>query len=237
MSTTKRVYSYTQEESLYDQGLKSYMISVYNHMAAALGITGLVAFMVASSPQLMEMFFGTPLKWVVMFSPLVMVFFIMPNLMNFSIQKAQSMFFLFSGLMGLSISWIFIAYTGTSIARCFFITCSVFGAMSIYGYTTKRDLTSMGSFMIMGLIGVIIASLVNIFLNSSAIQFITSLLSVIIFVGLTAYDTQRIKNIYYQVAGTSDVATKVAIYGALSLYMDFINLFLQLLHFFGDRRN
>ncbi len=206
-------------------------------MAIALGLTGLVAFLVASSPALLSALFTTPLQWIVMFAPLVMIFFVMPNLINYSVQKAQLLFYIFAGLMGLSISWIFIAYTDTSIARAFFITASVFGAMSLYGYTTKRDLTSMGSFLIMGLVGVIIASLVNIFLKSPAIYFVTSFLSVIIFVGLTAYDTQRIKNIYYQVAGGDEVATKVAIYGALTLYMDFINLFLQMLHLFGDRKS
>jgi FtsH-binding integral membrane protein len=216
---------------------QTYMLSVYNHMAIALGLTGLVAFLVASSPALLSALFTTPLQWIVMFAPLVMIFFVMPNLINYSVQKAQLLFYIFAGLMGLSISWIFIAYTDTSIARAFFITASVFGAMSLYGYTTKRDLTSMGSFLIMGLVGVIIASLVNIFLKSPAIYFVTSFLSVIIFVGLTAYDTQRIKNIYYQVAGGDEVATKVAIYGALTLYMDFINLFLQMLHLFGDRKS
>ena len=236
MDFTKQ-YAQIREETSYDQGLRAYMLSVYNHMAAALGITGIVAYIVASSPQLLNALFGSPLQWVVMLAPLAMIFFVMPRMMNYSIQKAQMVFFTFAGLMGLSISWIFIAYTETSIARAFFITASVFGTMSIYGYTTKRDLTSMGSFMIMGLIGVIIASLVNLFLHSPAIHYATSFLTVIIFVGLTAYDTQRIKNIYYQVAGTGEMATKVAIYGALSLYMDFMNIFLQMLQFFGDRRS
>ena len=156
--------------------------------------------------------------------------------MNFSIERAQMTFWGFAALMGASLSWIFAVYTGVSIARVFFITAAVFGSMSLYGYTTKRDLTSMGSFMIMGLIGIIIASLVNLFLQSSALHFAISILGVIIFVGLTAYDTQRIKSIYYQVAGSGELAVKFSILGALSLYMDFINLFLQMLQFFGERK-
>ncbi len=220
----------------YDEGLRAYMLSVYNYMAVGLGITGLVAFLVASSPALFNLIFGTPLQWVVMLAPLAMIFFIMPRLMNFSLQQAQVAFWVFAGLMGLSLASVFMVFTGESITRVFFITSSVFGAMSLYGYTTKRDLTGMGSFMVMGLIGVIVASLVNLFLHSSAMQFGISILSVIIFIGLTAYDTQRIKNVYYQVAGSGELASKVAIYGALSLYMDFINLFLQLLQLFGDRK-
>lgn len=224
------------EEVRYDDGLRSYMLSVYNYMAVGLGITGFVAYVVASSPALFNMIFGTPLQWVVMLAPLAMIFFVMPRMMDFSLQKAQTMFWIFAALMGLSLASVFMVFTGESITRVFFITASVFGAMSFYGYTTKRDLTSMGAFMVMGLIGIILASLVNLFLQSSAMQFAISILAVIIFVGLTAYDTQRIKNIYYQVAGTGELAAKVAIYGALSLYMDFINLFLQLLQLFGDRK-
>lgn len=236
MDYTKQTVGQSTAYASYDQGLRSYMLSVYNYMASGLAITGLVALIVASSPALLTMLFTTPLQWLVAFAPLIMIFFVMPNLANYSLQKAQAMFWLFAGLMGLSISWIFIAYTEMSIARVFFISASVFGAMSLYGYTTKKDLTSMGSFMIMGLIGVIIASVVNMFLQSPAIYFITSILGVLIFIGLTAYDTQRIKNVYYQVAGTGELAAKVAIYGALSLYMDFINLFIQLLQLFGERK-
>lgn len=236
MDYTKQTIGAVREETSYDQGLRSYMLSIYNYMGSGLAITGLVAMMVASSETLMQLIFGTPLQWVVALAPLAMIFFVMPNIYNYSIGKAQAMFWIFAGLMGMSLSSIFIVYTGESIARTFFITASVFGAMSLYGYTTKKDLTSMGSFMIMGLIGVIVASLVNLFLQSSGLQFVISLLSVAIFIGLTAYDTQRLKQVYYQFAGTGDMATKAAIYGALQLYMDFINLFLQLLHLFGNRR-
>jgi FtsH-binding integral membrane protein len=212
------------------------MLAVYNYMAAALGITGICSYAVASSETLMQMIFGTPLAWVFMLAPLIMILFLMPKMMHMSLQNAQVTFWSFAAVMGVSMATIFIAYTSTSIARVFFITASVFGAMSLYGYTTKKDLSSWGSFLIMGLVGVIIASLVNMFLQSPAIYFATSIIGTLIFVGLTAYDTQRIKETYYQVAGHGEMVGKVAIYGALSLYMDFINLFLHLLRFMGDRR-
>ncbi len=236
MDYTKMTGTVAREATRYDEGLRAYMLSVFNYMGIALGITGLVAFVVGSTPQLMNVIFGTPLQWVVMLAPLAMIFFVMPRLLNYSLQAAQMLFWLFAALMGLSISTIFIVYTQQSIASTFFITASVFGAMSLYGYTTKKDLTSFGSFLIMGLIGIIIASIVNIFLQSSMLQFVVSLIGVFVFVGLTAYDTQRIKNIYYQVSGQGELASKLAIFGALSLYMDFINLFLQLLQLFGNRR-
>ena len=220
----------------YDEGLRSYMLSVYNYMAVALSITGVVAWIVASIPQLFALIFGTPLQYVVMFAPLVMVWLVMPKIVNYPLKKAQSMFWIFAALMGVSLAYIFAIYTGESIARVFFITSSVFGAMSLYGYTTKKDISNWGSFLIMGLIGVFIASLVNIFMQSSAIHFVTSVIGLLVFIGLTAYDTQQIKNTYYRLAGQQELASKVAIYGALSLYMDFINIFIMLLRLFGDRR-
>lgn len=235
MDYTKQNYSAKAGVS-YNEGLRSFMLAVYNFMAAGLGITGLVAYGLSLSPALMNAIFTTPLQWVALFAPLLMVFFVMPRIMNYSVQGAQMAFGLFAALMGISIASIFLVYTGESIARVFFITASTFGAMSVYGYTTKKDLTSMGSFLIMGLVGVIIASLVNLFLQSSALQFATSILGLIIFIGLTAYDTQRVKNIYSSVSHSGELATKMAIFGALSLYMDFINLFLHLLQFFGDRK-
>jgi len=222
MEYTKQVFS-AKEGVKYDEGLRAYMLSVYNYMTIGLGITGLLAYAVANFPPLFNLI-------------LAMIFLVMPKMMSFSVEKAQVTFYIFAGLMGLSLSSLFAAFTGESIARALLVTASLFGSMSLYGYTTKRDLSAMGSFMIMGLIGVIIASLVNLFMQSSAMQFAISILSVIIFTGLTAYDTQRIKAIYYQVAGSSEIASKVAIYGALSLYMDFINLFIQMLHLFGDRK-
>jgi FtsH-binding integral membrane protein len=221
----------------FDSGLRDYMVAVFRQMAIALVITGLVASFVSSSEAMMQMIFGTPLSWVVMLAPIAMAFFMSSMIMRLSLQAAQMTFYIFSALMGLSLSSIFMIYTGESIARVFFITASVFGAMSIYGYTTKRDLTSFGSFLIMGLIGIILASLVNIFLKSSMIHFITSILGLFIFIGLTAYDTQRIKEIYRYAAGSGDTLVRLSILGALSLYMDFINLFIHMLQFLGDRRN
>lgn len=223
-------------EVSYDQGLRSYLQKVYNYMAAALGVTGLVAFGVASSPAAMQAIFGTPLAYVVMFAPLIFVLVLSFGINRMSAGTAQIVFWAYSATMGLSLATIFAMYTGESIARAFFITAALFGAMSLYGYTTKRDLSGMGSFLMMGLIGVVIASLVNIFLKSTGMQFAISLLSVIIFTGLTAYDTQRIKDVYYSVVGHGEAMSKAAIMGALSLYLDFINLFMQMLRFVGDRR-
>lgn len=221
----------------YDASLRAYMVQVYNFMGIALAISGAVAFLVASSPALMQLFFGTPLAWVVMLAPLGFVFFFSYKMNSISAAKAKSYLWIYSALMGLSLSTIFVIYTGTSVARVFFISASTFGAMSLYGYTTKKDLTGMGSFLMMGLIGLIVASLVNIFLKSSALEFAISIIGMLIFVGLTAYDTQRIKQAYYQVAGNTEMISKAAVMGALSLYMDFINLFLMMLRFFGDRRD
>jgi FtsH-binding integral membrane protein len=219
-----------------DEGLRSYMLSVYNYMGLGLALTGLVAFFVASSPAIYQPIFGTPLKWVVMLAPLGFVFFLSAKIQTMSVSAAQTTFWLFAAVMGLSLASIFLVFTGASIARVFFITAGTFGAMSLYGYTTKRDLTAWGSFLFMGLIGVIIASLVNIFVASSALQFAISVIGVIVFVGLTAYDTQQIKAMYYEL-DASDVMAKKTIMGALRLYLDFINLFIMLLQLFGQSRN
>jgi uncharacterized protein len=220
----------------YDAALRAYMVKVYNFMSIALIISGLTAFLVASSPAAMALIFGTPLAWVVMLAPLGFVIFFSVKLNTMSAESAKNCLWIYSALMGLSLASILAIYTGTSVAKVFFITASVFGSMSLYGYTTKRDLSGFGSFLIMGLIGLIIASIVNIFLKSSALEFGLSLLGVFIFIGLTAYDTQRIKQMYYQFSGNSEMVAKAAVMGALSLYMDFINLFLMLLRFFGDRK-
>ena len=217
-----------------DEGLRAYMLGVYNYMASGLALTGIVAFIVANTPFLMNAIFGTPLLWVVMLAPLGVVFFMSARIHAMSAGAAQATFWVFAVLMGMSLASIFIVYTGASIARVFFITAGVFGAMSIYGYTTKRDLTGWGSFLFMGLIGIIIASVVNIFLGSSALEFAISVIGVLVFVGLTAYDTQNIKSMYVASDGTA-VVTKKAIMGALRLYLDFINLFLMLLRLFGNR--
>jgi FtsH-binding integral membrane protein len=218
-----------------DVGLRQHMLAVYNYMGLGLAITGIVAMLVASVPALYVPIFTTPLKWVVMLAPLGFVFFLGARIGSLSVGGAQIAFWSFAAVMGLSLASIFLVFTGESIARVFFITAGTFGAMSLYGYTTKRDLTRFGSFLIMGLIGVILAMLVNIFLQSPALHFAMSVIGVLVFVGLTAWDTQRIKEAYYEL-DASDVAAKKAIMGALSLYLDFINLFILLLQFFGTQR-
>jgi uncharacterized protein len=218
-----------------DEGLRGYMLSVYNYMGLGLAITGLVAFIVASTPALYVPIFTTPLKWVVMLAPLGFVFFLGMRIQHMSVSAAQLTFWAFAAVMGLSLASIFLVFTGESIARVFFITAASFGALSLYGYTTSRDLSGWGSFLFMGLIGIILASVVNIFLASSALQFAVSVIGVLVFAGLTAYDTQRIKEMYFQV-GASDMAAKTAIMGALSLYLNFINMFMMLLHLFGATR-
>jgi FtsH-binding integral membrane protein len=218
-----------------DEGLRSYMLQVYNYMGLGLAITGAVAFLVAATPALYLPIFTSPLKWVVMLAPLGFVFFLGARINHMSVSAAQLTFWVFAAVMGLSMASIFLVFTGASIARVFFITAATFGAMSLYGYTTKRDLSGWGSFLFMGLIGIIIASLVNLFVGSSAVQFAVSVIGVLVFTGLTAYDTQRIKEMYYEM-DAADVATRKAIMGALSLYLSFINLFMMLLQLFGTQR-
>lgn len=219
-----------------DVGLRQYMLRVYNYMASGLAITGLVAWMVASGPEALQAaIFGTPLVWVVMLAPLGFIFFLGAKIRTMSFATAQTIFWVFAGVMGLSMASIFLVFTATSIARVFFITASVFAAMSLYGYTTKKDLSGWGSFLFMGLIGIIIAMVVNIFLQSSALHFAVSVIGVIVFTGLTAYDTQAIKEIYVE-SDSTEVAGKKSIMGALRLYLDFINLFIMLMHLLGSRR-
>ncbi|OEJ64068.1 Bax inhibitor-1/YccA family protein [Magnetovibrio blakemorei] len=218
-----------------DQGLRAHMLKVYNYMASGLALTGIVALMTASSETMVQTIFTTPLAWVVMLAPLAFVLVLSFGINKLSTPMAQALFWGFAVVMGLSMSSIFLMYTGASIARVFFISASMFAGMSLYGYTTKRDLSGFGSFLMMGLIGLIIAMVVNIFLQSTALEFVISAAGVLIFVGLTAYDTQKIKAIYNEMDG-QDVMSKKAIMGALTLYLDFINLFLMMLRLFGDRR-
>jgi len=217
-----------------DVGLRQYMLRVYNYMTGGLAVTGLIAYFASTSATVMQTIYGTPLAWVVMLAPLGFVIFFSARLHKMSVGTAQAVFWAFAAAMGLSLSYIFLVYTGASIARVFFITAGTFAAMSLYGYTTKRDLTGFGTFLFMGLIGIIIASLVNLFLASSALDFAISVIGVLVFTGLTAYDTQRIKEMYVE---GDDVAigTKKSIMGALTLYLDFINLFIMLLRLFGSR--
>lgn len=217
-----------------DVGLRQYMMRVYNYMTGGLALTGAIAYGAAAS-GLYRAIFGTPLYWVVLLAPLALVMLLGFRINKMSLGAAQLSFWAYAGLVGLSLSGIFIVYTGESIARVFFISAATFAAMSLYGYSTRTDLSRLGSFLIMGLIGIIIAGLVNMFIASSAMQFAISIIGVIVFVGLTAWDTQRIKEMY--VAADGDViAGKRAIMGALALYLDFLNLFLMLMQLLGNRR-
>lgn len=218
-----------------DVGLRQYMLRIYNYMASGLALTGIVAYVAAASGFYYSIV-GTPLMWLVMLAPLGLVFWLSMGINRMSAGTAQLLFWVYSGLMGLSLAGIFLVFTGASIARVFFITAGTFAAMSLYGYTTRRDLTQFGSFLMMGLIGIIIASLVNMFIASSALQFAISVIGVIVFVGLTAWDTQSIKEMYVA-SDDGQLAGKKAIMGALRLYLDFINLFVMLLQLFGQRRD
>lgn len=220
--------------AVYDEGLRSHMLRVYNYMGIGLVVTGLVAFVVASTPALYVPIFSSPLKWVVMLAPLAFVLLFSFKMQTMSAASAQAMFWAFCAVMGLSLASVFLVFTGTSIARTFFITATMFGATSLYGYTTKRDLTQFSSFLIMGLIGVVIASVVNIFLGSTALQFAISVIGIAVFVGLTAWDTQTIKEQYAE-NFDAESQQKLAVFGALSLYLNFVNIFQLLLNFTGER--
>jgi FtsH-binding integral membrane protein len=217
-----------------DSGLRQYMLRVYNYMAGGLVLTGAVAYAAAASGVYLAIV-DTPLFWIVALAPLGLVFLLSFRIDKMGLGAAQLIFWVYAGLVGLSLAGLFLVYTGTSIARVFFIAAATFGAMSLYGYTTRSDLSRFGSFLIMGLIGIIIAGVVNIFVGSSGLQFAISVIGVFIFVGLTAWDTQRIKD-RYLAADYDVVAGKKAIMGALALYLDFLNLFLMLMQLFGDRR-
>ncbi|MEQ1769919.1 MAG: Bax inhibitor-1/YccA family protein [Devosia sp.] len=231
-----------------DEGLRSYMLKVYNYMGIGLVVTGLVAYFTYSQSfvesagrivgvtDLGNLLYNTPLQWVVMLAPLAFVLVLSFGINKLSTGVAQILFWAFAAVMGLSLSSIFAVYTGGSIAKVFFIAAAMFGGMSLYGYTTKRDLTQVGSFLVMGLWGLIIASVVNIIWPSGALGFAISLVGVVVFLGLTAWDTQKIKESYNESFG-ADVLAKGAIMGALNLYLDFINLFMMLLRLFGNQRN
>ncbi|MBP2293938.1 Bax inhibitor-1/YccA family protein [Azospirillum rugosum] len=222
------------DRGYFDEGLRQHMLRVFNYMGAGLVLTGLVAFMVSSSPALMQTIFMTPLKWVVMLAPLAFVMVLSFGINRLSFASAQAVFWAYCAAMGLSLSAIFLVFTGASIALTFFVTSATFLAMSLYGYTTKTDLTKMGSFLMMGVFGIIIAGLANLFFQSSALQFAISAIGVVIFTGLTAYDTQAIKEQYAE-GYDRESQGKLAVMGALTLYLDFINLFQFLLQFLGQR--
>jgi uncharacterized protein len=228
-----------------DAGLRAHMLRVYNYMVGALALTGAVAYGVANTPALLNLIYQvgpsgalqpTILGWVVMLAPIGLVLLLSMRIQHMSQGAAQATFWGYAALVGASLASILIAYTGASVAMTFFVTAGTFGAMSLYGYTTKRDLTGFGSFLFMGLIGLILASLANFFFKSPVMDFVISVIGVLIFTGLTAWDTQKIKNTYYAVGGDVAVVGKAAIMGALALYLDFLNIFLFLLRFMGNRR-
>jgi uncharacterized protein len=236
------------ETHVIDEGLRAYMLKVYNYMASGILITGFISLIlfkmsvvtsldgsITGLTSLGNALYNSALMWVVMLAPLGVVFYMSFGIRKMSAAKAQGTFWVFAALMGASLSSIFLIYTGASITRVFFITAGTFGAMSIYGYTTKKDLTKLGSFLMMGLFGIIIASVVNIFMKSTMIYYVISIIGVLVFVGLTAYDTQKIKNMYLS-SDSGEIIGKKAVMGALTLYLDFINLFIMLLRLFGQRR-
>ena len=222
-------------DAAFDAGLRSYMLSIYNYMASGVLVTGVVALLFAQSGFAYQVLAGPgPLKYVLMFAPLVFVMVLSFGIQRLQTSTAQMLYWAYCVVMGLSMASIFLVFTGESIAQTFFATAAAFAGLSLYGYTTKRDLSAFGTFLIMGVIGILIASLINLFLHSSALELAVSILGVLIFAGLTAYDTQRLKSIYADVAGT-DFMGKAVIMGALSLYLDFINMFMFLLRFMGNR--
>ncbi|QKC83977.1 Bax inhibitor-1/YccA family protein [Mesorhizobium sp. NZP2077] len=229
-----RVGAGAQAGAVFDEGLRQHMLRVYNYMGLGLVVTGLVALMVSSTPALYVPIFSSPLKYVVMLAPLAFVLLFSFKMQTMSAASAQMMFWAFCAVMGLSLASVFLVFTGTSIARTFFIAAAMFGATSLYGYTTKRDLTQLSSFLIMGLIGVVIASIVNIFLGSTALQFAISVIGIAVFIGLTAWDTQTIKEQYAE-NFDAESRQKLAVFGAFSLYLNFINIFQLLLNFTGER--
>ena len=236
------------ETHVIDEGLRAHMLKVYNYMASGVFLTGIISALLFKLSVVMasdgsisgltavgNALYRSSLMWIVMLAPLGVVIYMSFAIRKMSAAKAQGTFWIFAALMGASLSSIFLIYTEASITRVFFITAGTFGAMSIYGYTTKRDLTKLGSFLMMGLIGIIIASIVNMFMKSAMMYYVISIIGVLVFVGLTAYDTQKIKNMY-SASDTGEVMGKKAVMGALTLYLDFINLFLMLLRLFGQRR-
>jgi uncharacterized protein len=255
MADLRNFQNPAQTGAMIDEGLRSYMLRVYNLMMLGVGITGVAAYVTTlltttNDPSqaaatmgggimltsLGVAVYSSALRWVIMLAPLALVFFLSFRIHTMSVSAAQSTFWAYAALLGVSLSSILLVYTGGSIAQTFFVSAASFGALSLYGYTTKKDLSAMGSFMIMGLFGLIIASIVNIFLKSSGLDFAISAIGVLVFAGLTAWDTQKIKEMYFE-ADDVAVAGRKAVMGALTLYLDFINLFLFMLRFMGNNRN
>lgn len=231
-----KTFTVSSKNKSFDEGLRKYMLKVYNYMALALLLTGVTAIATVSYEPLANLMFQTGFGTIIMFAPLGIALYFFMGFGKMSLQMAQTLFWVYAALTGMSLSYLSLIYTGESIARTFFICASVFGGMSLYGYNTNKDLTSLGSFFAMGLIGLILVSLVNMFLQSSAISFATSIVGVVVFIGLIAWDTQKIKSMYYT-AGNDELGQKMSIMAAFYLYLDFINLFLYLIRFLGNRRN
>ena len=240
-NTIRRPATTANRAAVYDEGLRAYMNKVYGLMAVGMGVTAATAYGTATAamtnPAVANTLYNSPLRWVIMFAPLLMVFAFGAALNRLSVSAATGVFYAFAALMGVSISSIFLVYTGVSIVQTFLVTAIAFAGLSLWGYTTKKDLSGWGTFLLMGLIGLIVASIVNIFLASSALQFAISVIGVLVFAGLTAHDTQSIKNTYLQLraAEGQEFVGKAAILGALSLYLNFINMFMMLLQLFGQR--
>lgn len=240
MFENREAVSYSNAQVV-DEGLRNFMLKIYNYMAGGLCVTALIAYLVISNPSILRLYFNetgySAFGWLALFAPLIVVFAFGWVLNKGTLQQVQATFWGYSALMGLSLAPVFLAYTGASVVRVFLITAATFGALSLYGYTTKKDLTGWGSFLFMGLIGLIIASVVNIFMQSSGLYYALSYIGVFIFAGLTAYDTQNMKSLYFANSSLNDdMTSRGAIAGALSLYLDFINMFLYLLRLLGDRR-
>ncbi|MGU9962459.1 MAG: Bax inhibitor-1/YccA family protein [Candidatus Puniceispirillales bacterium WSBS_2018_MAG_OTU23] len=246
MNDPKYMNSATVASADVDAGLRAYMLGVYNYMTTALALTGLFAYgtkmLAIGTNELGQTFltdfgnllFNSPLKWAVVLAPFGMVIWLSSRMHAMSHQKAQKLFYIFAALMGMSLASVLIVYTGASVARAFFVTAGAFAGLSLYGYTTKRNLAPMGAFLIMGVFGIVLATLVNVFVQSQEFEFIISIVGVLVFAGLTAWDTQKIKSMY-MVSDSHAVAQKKSIHGALSLYLDFINMFLFILRIFGSR--
>ena len=233
---TKGSYPASATGSQYDQGLRAYLLAIYRNIAVALSITAITAYIVGSIASIAMALYTTPLAYLVIFSPLIYVWFFSSRMHAMSSDQAMMHLGIFAALNGLSLGSIFLVYTSASIVKTLLITASMFGAMSIYGNNTNRDLTSLGSFAYMGVIGLIIASLINIFMQSPALEFAIAFVGVIAFTILTAYDMQKLKSLYYSMHGNGLRAGNISIYGALTLYLDFINLFIMLLHFLGVKK-
>jgi uncharacterized protein len=217
-----------------DQGLRTFLTGVLGLMAVGVGLTGVVAYIVGNNEMLLATFFTGAMRWVVMFAPLVFVLVLSFGIHKLSAAAGQALFYAFAAVMGLSIAWIFAVFTNHSIAQTFFVTAIAFGSLALWGYTTKRNLTGMGSFLFMGLIGIVVAALINLFLQSSALGFAINVIGVLVFAGLTAYDMQRLKAEYYE-GGDAETMGKKVTMGALSLYLNFVNMFMMLLQLFGSR--